>query len=302
MELRQARYMLAVAEERSFSKAASRLHLAQPSLSQQISKLEKEWGVTLFQRFSTHVELTDAGERFLQVARSILDQADGLEREMRAYATGETGKLVIGSLPITGAYVLPKVLSSFHLQYPRVELKLIEERSSQLEEMLVRGKLDVSLLTMPITDPLLSVEPIIDEEIYLAVPPYHPLAKESEISLEALADQPFILLKQGQGFRQISMNLCEQAGFRPDIVFESSNIQTVQSLVAAGMGISFVPHMITRSPWITDSPAYVRLTTRPKRTLVMAVRKDRHLSLPAKAFMGVLRSVSARQQNRADGL
>lgn len=292
MELRQARYVLAVARERSFSKAAAQLHLAQPSLSQQIAKLEKEWGVQLFHRFSQQIELTDAGERFVQVAQALVDEAEGLEREMRAYAKGEAGKLMIGSLPITGAHVLPRVLSAFHQQYPAIELKLIEERSSQLEEMLVRGKLDVSLLTMPITDPFLLTEPIIHEEIFLAVPPHHPLANHTDVSIEDLVDQPFILLKEGQGFRQISMDLCQNAGFKPIIVFESTNIQTVQSLVAAGMGISFIPQMITRSPWVTDSPIYVRLNSRPHRTLVMAVHKDRHLSLPVKAFMDVLRGIS----------
>ncbi|MGD8189277.1 LysR family transcriptional regulator [Brevibacillus ginsengisoli] len=292
MELRQARYVLAVASERSFSKAAALLHLAQPSLSQQIAKLEKEWGVQLFHRYSQQIELTDAGERFVQVAQALIDKAEGLEREMRAYAKADSGKLVIGSLPITGTHVLPNVLSAFHQQYPGIELKLVEERSSQLEEMLLRGKLDVSLLTMPITDPQLLIEPIIHEEIFLAVPPLHPMAHKAVVSIEALADQNFILLKEGQGFRQISMDLCQAAGFKPTIVFESTNIQTVQSLVAAGMGISFIPQMITRSPWITDSPVYVRLESRPHRTLVMAVHKDRHLSLPVKAFMEVLRRIS----------
>ncbi|MGC5328394.1 LysR family transcriptional regulator [Brevibacillus sp. SYSU BS000544] len=292
MELRQARYVVAVAEERSFSKAAMRLHLAQPSLSQQIAKLEKAWGVTLFHRLSNQIELTDAGERFVQVARDLIDQAEGLEREMRSYASVETGKLLIGSLPITGAHVLPKVLSQFHQLYPGIELQLVEDRSSELESLLLRGKLDVSLLTMPITDPFLRIEPIIHEEIYLAVPPHHPLAEHDEVSLELAADQPFILLKEGQGFRQISLNLCQQAGFKPRIVFESSNIQTVQSLVAAGMGISFVPQMITRSPWVTDTPVYIRLQSRPMRTLVMAVHKDRHLSTAVKAFMDILRQAT----------
>ncbi len=290
MELRQIRYVLAVAEERSFSRAAARLHLAQPSLSQQVAKLEKAWGISLFHRLPHHVELTDAGERFVQVARQLLDQAEGLEREMRAYASGHAGKLFVGSLPITGAYVLPHVIPAFTREYPGVELQLIEDTSSHLEELLVRGKLDVSLLTMPIQDASLVVEPAFCEEIYLALPPNHPLAKEEEVDLAFLADQPFVLLKQGQGFRQISLDLCERAGFRPHIVFESSNIQTVQSLVAAGMGVSFAPLMITRAPGTAVSPAYVRLTTRPERTLVVAYHKDRHLSKPARAFLHYLRT------------
>ncbi|MGN7469009.1 LysR family transcriptional regulator [Brevibacillus sp. SAFN-007a] len=288
MELRQIRYVLAVAEERSFSRAASRLHLAQPSLSQQIAKLEKMLGVSLFHRLPQHVELTDAGQRFVQVAQTLVDLSEGLEREMRAYAVGESGRLLVGSLPITGAYVLPRVLPTFTKQFPGVELQLMEETSSHLEQLLVRGKIDVSLLTMPISDPSLTIIPAINEEIFLAVPPKHPLAGKKEIDLAQLADQPFILLKEGQGFRTISLRLCELAGFRPRIVFESTNIQTVQSLVAAGMGLSFAPEMITRAPGTLEPPVYVRLATRPYRTLVVAYRKDKPLSRPAEAFVRCL--------------
>ncbi len=288
MELRQIRYVLAVAEERSFSRAAVRLHLAQPSLSQQIAKLEKMLGVILFHRLPQHVELTDAGQRFVQVAQGLVDQAEGLEREMRSYASGETGKLLVGSLPITGAYVLPRVIPDFTKRFPGVELQLIEETSSRLEQLLVRGKIDISLLTMPIADPNLEAIPAIHEEIFLSVPPSHPLAGETEVDLAALANQPFILLKEGQGFRQIALTLCEHAGFRPRIVFESSNIQTIQSLVASGMGLSFAPKMITLAPGSTTPPVYLRLSTRPKRTLVVAHRKDRHLSRPAEAFVSYL--------------
>ncbi|MGK5507966.1 LysR family transcriptional regulator [Brevibacillus formosus] len=288
MELRQIRYVLAVAEERSFSRAANRLHLAQPSLSQQIAKLEKILGVSLFHRLPQHVELTDAGQRFIQVAQTLVDMSEGLEREMRAYAVGESGKLLVGSLPITGAYVLPRVLPTFTQQFPGVELQLMEETSSHLEQLLVRGKIDVSLLTMPISDPSLEIIPAINEEIFLAVPANHPLAKRKEVDLAELADQPFILLKEGQGFRTISLRLCEQAGFRPRIVFESSNIQTAQSLVAAGMGLSFAPKMITLAPGTIEPPTYVRIKTKPSRTLVVAYRKDKPLSRPAEAFVQCL--------------
>ena len=288
MELRQVRYVLAVAEERSFSRAANRLHLAQPSLSQQIAKLEKLLGVALFHRLPQHVELTDAGQRFVQVAQTLVDLADGLEREMRSYAVGESGKLMVGSLPITGAYVLPHVISNFTHLFPGVELLLVEDTSSRLEQLLVRGKIDISLLTMPIGDPSIETIPAIQEEIFLALPPQHPLAGRDEIDLAELADQPFILLKEGQGFRTISLRMCEQAGFRPKIVFESSNIQTVQSLVAAGMGISFAPKMITLAPGVIESPAYAHLTGRPSRTLVVAYRRDRQMSRPAEAFVRLL--------------
>jgi LysR family hydrogen peroxide-inducible transcriptional activator len=152
----------------------------------------------------------------------------------------------------------------------------------------VRGKIDISLLTMPIGDSSIETIPAIQEEIFLALPPQHPLAGEDEIDLARLADEPFILLKEGQGFRTISLRMCEKAGFRPKIVFETSNIQTVQALVAAGMGVSFAPKMITLAPGAIESPAYVHLTDRPSRTLVVAYRRDRPMSRPAQAFMQLM--------------
>ncbi|MCG7318443.1 LysR family transcriptional regulator [Brevibacillus laterosporus] len=284
MELRQIRYVMMVAQEKSFSRAAEKLHLAQPSLSQQIAKLEREWGILLFHRLPQRVELTDAGNRFIQLATELIVKADALEREMYQFAEGNAGRIVVGSLPITGAFVLPEAFSAFTKRYPRIEVTLIEETSSNLEQMLVHGKLDMSLLTMPIQNPALLTTTVLQEEIYLSLPPQHPFAKEQVVDLKALADEPFILLKEGQGFRTISLLLCEQAGFMPKVVFESSNIQTVQALVASGMGVSFAPHMITGAMNGNVCPTYVHLSTHPDRTLVVASHKDKHLSTPMLAL------------------
>lgn len=284
MELRQIRYVMMVAQEKSFSRAAEKLHLAQPSLSQQIAKLERECEVILFHRLPQRVELTDAGNRFIQLANELIVKADELEREMHQFAEGNAGRIVVGSLPITGAFVLPEAFSAFTKRYPRIEVTLIEETSSNLEQMLVHGKLDMSLLTMPIQHPALVTTPVLQEEIYLSLPPQHPLAKEQAVDIKSLEEEPFILLKEGQGFRTISLLLCEQAGFTPKVVFESSNIQTVQALVASGMGVSFAPHMITGVMNGNVSPAYVHLSTHPNRTLVVASHKDKHLSTPMLAL------------------
>ncbi|WP_232696421.1 LysR family transcriptional regulator [Brevibacillus daliensis] len=293
MELRQVRYVLMVAQEKSFSRAAEKLHLAQPSLSQQIGKLEKEWGIALFHRLPQRIELTDAGERFVHLATSLINQADALEREMLQFAGGEAGRVIVGSLPITGAYVIPQVISEFTKRFPKVEVVLIEETSSKLEQMLVHGKLDLSLLTMPIQHPSLQVTPVVQEEIYLSLPPDHALSKEQVINLSALEHEPFILLKEGQGFRTIALGLCEQAGFTPRVVFESTNIQTIQSMVASGMGVSFAPHMITTTSWTGLRPAYVHMSTKPTRTLVVAAHKDKHLSAPMRALRHELEKVGA---------
>lgn len=301
MEFRQLIYAIQIAEERNFSRAAEKLHIAQPSLSQQLSKLEKELGVLLFKRSTNSVEPTYAGSVFVDKARQIIDMTEQLRREMEDLADLRKGRVVVGSVPVTGAHVLPDVLPAFRSAYPDIEVVLIEETSRKLEELTVSGSTDVCLLSLPINEPALAYRPVFDEEICLAVPPEHPLAgKHTPISndgrgtgerpgrpvpLAKLRDEPFILLKKGQGFRAIAHQLCSSAGFEPRIVFESGNIDTVQALVAAGMGIAFVPRMIIRGDWNGRAPVYLPIEGRPTRTLVLAYRKGRYLSNAAEAFI-----------------
>lgn len=289
MELRQMIYAVQIAAERNFSRAAEKLHIAQPSLSQQLSKLEKELGVLLFKRSTNSVELTHAGTVFVNRAQQIIDMAEQLRQEMEDLAELRKGRVVVGSVPATGAHVLPDVLPAFRARYPDIEIVLIEETSKKLEELTVSGSIDVCLMSLPIDDPALAWHPILEEEILLAVPPEHPLTKwhdrDRPIPFWVLKDEPFILVKKGQGFRAIADQLCREKGFEPNIVFESGNIETVQALVAAGMGIAFVPRMVARGDWNGRAPVYLTMKGNPKRTLVLAYRKGRYLSNAAEAFI-----------------
>ncbi|WP_128895324.1 LysR family transcriptional regulator [Longirhabdus pacifica] len=295
MELRHMRYVLNIAEQKNFSRAAEQLHIAQPSLSQQLAKLESELGVTLFKRSTNRVELTPAGEVFIKRSEKILDLVLALTNELEDMSGMKKGKLTIGSLPITGSYILPKVLPSFQQRYPGIEINLVEEASSTLEQLLTQGKVDICLLTLPIQEPSLSYKPLITEEIYLALPEGHALHSHSEntlherVSIRKLKEEPFIVLKQGQGFRNITLSLCRQAGFEPNIVFESSNIETVQALVAAGMGIAFVPDMIRHSQRGDLVPHYSKIEGAPTRTIVIGYQQERYLSKAATTFIDEIR-------------
>lgn len=294
MELRQLQYALAIAKELNFSRAAEKLHIAQPSLSQQLAKLEKELGVRLFSRSTNAVELTYAGKIFMDKAQTIIDTVEMLKREMDDIAHMRKGKLIVGSLPITGSHILPLVLPAFQAKYPDIEIQLVEDTTRNLEALTASGETDISLLSLPLADPSLAWEPLIEEEICLALPPGHPLAERAEkdaVHIGNLKGEPFVVLKKGQGFRTITVDLCREAGFEPKIVFESSNIDTVQALVAAGMGIAFVPRMVTRDPSIPFTPAYVPLAPKPTRTLVIASRHGRYLPKSAEAFIAVLKEV-----------
>ncbi|OAS14003.1 LysR family transcriptional regulator [Paenibacillus oryzisoli] len=292
MELRQLQYAIQIAIERNFSRAAEKLHIAQPSLSQQLSKLEKELGVLLFQRSTNSVELTHAGSLFVEKSQKILDMIEGLKKEMEDISQMKKGRLVIGSMPITGSTILPFVVPVFQAAYPDIEISLVEETSSNLETLTVNGQTDISLLSLPLREESLVYETLLEEEIILAVPPLHPLAASKEpVRISQLEKERFIALKKGQGFRKLTLDLCQEAGFTPNIVFESSNMETVQSLVAAGMGVAFVPYLISKRSLHELSPVNVILEDRPTRKLVIAYRKGRYISKAAEAFVSTMKEV-----------
>lgn len=298
MELRQLQYTLQIAAERNFSRAADKLHIAQPSLSQQLSKLEKELGVLLFQRNTSSVELTYAGEKFVEQAQVIMDAVELLRQEMSDISQLRTGRVVVGSMPITGAHLLPHVLPVFKSKYSDVDITLLEDSSMNLEKLTASGQTDLSLLSLPLEISTLAYEVLGEERIDLAVPPEHPLAARGvqgvRTLLAELKDEPFIVLKKGQGFRKMTVDLCREAGFEPRIVFESNNMETVQSLVATGMGVTLVPHFIARAPRSEFVPVYLPLADpAPSRTLVIAYRRGRYLSRAAEAFIATFKDTVA---------
>ena len=296
MELRQLQYALQIAAEKNFSRAAEKLHIAQPSLSQQLSKLEKELGVLLFHRNTNAVELTHAGALFVEKAQKVIDLVEQIRKEMDDISQLRKGKLIVGSMPITGAHLLPRVLPVFQRRYPEIEITLVEETSANLEKLTAEGRTDISLLSLPIGEQSLEYETLVVEEIRLAVPPGHALAEalpaDAEADLAQFAEEPFIVMKRGQGLRTMALELCRAAGFSPRIVFESSNIETVQSLVAAGMGVAFVPALVTRGWGSEFTPKYVPIRGRPARTLVIARRKGRYVSKAAEAFITTMRQLA----------
>jgi len=298
MEIRQIQYAIALAELKNFSRAADKLHLAQPSLSQQISKLEKELGVLLFERNPGELRLTYAGQQFIEQGTKILDQLEQLKKEMMDVADLKKGQLIIGSLPITGAHLLPVALKKFQWEYPGIEIILVEETTSNLEMLTIKGQTDISLLSMPVNEKGLEIIPILEEEILLAVPPNHRFASMTNIDLEETINEPFILLKKGQGFRQIAHQLCEKANFEPNVVFESTNIETVKSLVASGMGISFIPKMVTRTKQLPE-PVYVSIGSKPPtRTLVLGYKKNRYLTKAAKSFITIMQQITQNSKTK----
>jgi DNA-binding transcriptional LysR family regulator len=244
MELRHLRYFIAVAEELHFSRAAERLHMAQPPLSQQIQQLEVELGVELLQRRTKRqVQLTEAGQVFLQEAYRLLAQLDQAICVTQRTGRGELGQLVVGFTSSVAYDILPSLLQQFREQFPEVRLVLHELTTSQQEQAFREGRIQVSFGHPPIEGDDLDLECILQEPLVVALPEMHPLAELEQVSVRSLSQESFVLFPRplGPGLYDQILSLCQQASFSPLVAQEAIQMQTIIGLVSGGMGIAIVP-------------------------------------------------------------
>jgi DNA-binding transcriptional LysR family regulator len=256
MELRHLRYFIAVAEEGHVTRAAERLGMQQPPLSQQIRALERELEVELFKRKPRGVELTDAGTEFLERARSILDQVDRAFATTRRTARGEQGRVVVGFTSSTPFHpFMPRVIRSFREMSPLVSLVLEESGSGELVQGVRNEEIDAAFIRSPVADVVgLVVRPLLAEEMLVAVPAGHALSKGGSLNrappipLSALANETFVLYKRpgGPGLYDTIISACRGAGFGPRVGQEAPRIISTLNLVAAGLGVSIVPASLSR--------------------------------------------------------
>jgi LysR family transcriptional regulator, hydrogen peroxide-inducible genes activator len=285
METHQLRYFIAVSQTGRFTQAAKQCHVSQPSLSIQIAKLEEELGGLLFERTKKGVTLTARGEIFLPRAKTILEQMESAKEDAKALSGLTLGKVSLGCMPTTGAHLLPSILTSFRKAYPKIQVQLKEESSPELAKDLEQGEVELAILDEAGLLPGLAHQTILTEELLLALPAKHPLAGKSAFSLKQIAEEPFILMKTGHGFRQITLDFYRKVGLEPKVVFESGGIETVQALVAAGLGISLVPQMVAKFPGVV----YARVSQpTAARTISLAWRKKAPLSPAAEALKKII--------------
>ncbi len=243
MELRHLRYFTAVAEELHFGRAAARLHIAQSPLSQQIRRLEAELGVALFDRSRRSVQLTAAGRLLQEQATPLLAQADRLEQTMRDAAGGRVGALTVGFVGSATYSTLPTIVRAHRLAHPRVEVRLVELTTGPQIEALTSGQIDIGLVRPPVRSDAVEVTPLVEEQLVAALPDSHPLASRDVVDVRDLADQPFVSFPRriGSGLFDDILAVCSRAGFSPQVVQEANEMQTIVSLVSAGLGVALVP-------------------------------------------------------------
>ncbi|GEM49876.1 LysR substrate-binding domain-containing protein [Deinococcus cellulosilyticus] len=249
MELRHLRYFVAVAEEKHFGRAAERLFITQPPLSQQIRHLEEELGVKLLKRTTQKVELTEAGKVFLEEARTTLEHADRAISAARRVGRSEASRLELAFIASVASSILTPLLVAFKNAHPEVNVNLAFMRTSDQIPALQEGQIDAGFVRLPFSGQGLVLEEVARDRFVALLPPDHALAGQEKINLLDLKDAPFITTEPqaSPDFQTVLLEMCAKAGFRPSIVQEAGNLQAVVTLVAAGMGVSLVPEGVAET-------------------------------------------------------
>ncbi|MCR6656126.1 MAG: LysR substrate-binding domain-containing protein [Opitutus sp.] len=286
MELHQLRYFVAVARTRNFSRAAERCRVAQPSLSQQIIKLEEELGERLFERTKRTVALTPAGEIFRAHAERVLDEVELAGESVREVSGMQRGRVVLGALPTVAPYYLPARLRAFSEAFPGTEVVVHEDTTDALVRATMGKEIDLALLSLPVERAGLATEEFFEEPLLVAMPAGHRLASRRALTLDDLAEEPFILMQEGHCLAGQALQFCRLNGFAPRVSFRSAQIETVLAFVAEGWGVSIVPEM-ARKPDVQG--VRYRALGGMKRSIGIVHREARPLSRAARTLVEFLR-------------
>ena len=286
MELRQLRYVVALAEERSFTRAASKVLVAQPALSQQIAKLEAELGVPLVDRTTRRVGMTEAGERLVEHARRVLKEVDVAQEELADLAGVRSGRLTIGASQTVGGFDLLGLLATFHGRYPDVDLALREDLSLSLAAQLRADELDLAFITIPAGPATegLDRRVVSSEEMVAVLPPGHALSRRRKLRVTDLETQTVVSFRHGATIRRRLDEAAARAGFELRVAFETNEVVRMRALAAAGLAIAILPRTDAEQPGPPvaavpfDEPGF-------RHTVYMCARAGRHHSPATRALI-----------------
>lgn len=257
MNLRDLRYLVALAEHKHFGRAADASFVSQPTLSTQIKKLEDELDVALVERTPRKILLTEVGREIAARARHVLDEVDQIRAIARRTKDPESGTLRLGIFPTLGPYLLPHVIPGLRARFPRLELLLVEEKSEILLQRLREGRLDATLLALPLHDDQLYVDVLFDEPFLLAVPTLHRLSKRKALSLDDLESESLLLLEDGHCLRDQALDVCQLAGANERDGFRATSLETLRQMVAANVGITLLPLLAVRPPVVQSEAIHI---------------------------------------------
>jgi LysR family hydrogen peroxide-inducible transcriptional activator len=288
MELNQLRYAVAIADTGNFTRAAERSNVTQPSLSQQILNLEREIGHKLFHRLGRKAVLTEAGAVFLERARRILFEIENASKELSDHPSLDR-RITVGAIPTVAPYLLVPLIAFCREHHPNLTIHVREDFRGDLVRAVIDGDLDLAIVSQPVKDHRLSVEPLMTEPLLLIVGKNHPFASRSEINVNDLAEETFVTMGDSSTLAGQIRGFFGDHNFVPRIGYRCAQVATLKSFVAMGAGISILPQ-VDRLPEDRDTLTYLRLAgSAPKRELVVIRHLQRYQSRGAEQFLGILR-------------
>jgi LysR family hydrogen peroxide-inducible transcriptional activator len=293
MNLRDLRYLVALAEHRHFGRAAEASFVSQPTLSTQIKKLEDELGVPLVERTPRKVLLTEVGREIAQRAREVLHEVDQIKAIARRTLDPESGTLRLGIFPTLGPYLLPHVVPAIRARFPRLELLLTEEKTEVLLRLLREGRLDAAVLALPVHDDQLHAEFLFEEPFLLATPEQHPLSRHKTLKLADLSDESLLLLDDGHCLRDQALEVCHLSGANEKTGFRATSLETLRQMVAANVGITLLPTLAVQPPVArSDNVHLVPFRGHaPSRRIAMLWRRSSAVAAFLKKFATVFREL-----------
>lgn len=283
------RYVITVAEERNFTRAAKRLYITQPSLSQTIKNEEERLGVILFDRSSSPLTLTDAGKEYVLWSKQVLSLYENMERRLQDFSTDEVSSLKIGILPEFSSFILSGPLKLFRERNPNSFVQIVEQSNNDLEKSLEDSKLDFIIGLTHKDKYKYCSEPLYDEKIVLAVTPdFSPQDKDAvEVDLIEFKDAPFVMMEEGQFLYNVTHDLCKKSGFIPRAVVECYNLETALCMVEAGVGVSIVPDLMCKV--VGDLKYYNIKGPTPESQISLVYRRDRYITKKTRELIELIK-------------
>jgi LysR family transcriptional regulator, hydrogen peroxide-inducible genes activator len=294
MNLRDLKYLIAIAQHRHFGKAAKECFVSQPTLSTQIKKLEDELGVILIERNNKQVLLTEVGEQIIAKSRQILKNVDEVREIAAQHKEPDAGRITLAAIPTLAPYLLPHIVPAIYSHLPKLQIMLYELQTAVSLRRLEDGELDAALLALPIEQHSLKYEALFEEPFLAATAPGKPLAKRKQLKLMDLAGEEILLLEDGHCLRDQALDLCNKIDAREITGFRATSLETLRQMIASGIGTTLIPQLATLGK-IPDqnSVAYIPFEQpQPSREIVLAYRDTYHRIPILKKIAAIIRDVT----------